>query len=200
MAHAQSPVRDTDSGQFYDLQSLVHTNDLRHQPTAEAQDENEHAPAAQSVRHEQSDAIMTELASPGDAVDVQAPSADANVAVDNASAEVQFPPAPKKSRARRQKMIVEDTAKQSQDQPHGLNQHQPMPATSPRSGCRTCRMTGSPCRLYKRVQWCSSSDPPFDAWVTTVFPAKYAAARERAQRKTAGRGKPKGRPRKPKDL
>lgn len=200
VAHAQSPVRDTDGGELYDLQSLVHTNGLRHQQAAEAQGENERAPAAQEVRREQSNVMTTELASPGNAMDVQVLSADATVAVNNASAEIQVPSAPQKTRRRQHKMIVASAAKHSQGQPRGLNQHQPIPATSARSGCQTCRMTGSPCRLYKRVQWCSSNDPPFDAWVTNVFPAKEAAARERAQRKTAGRGKPKGRPRRPKDL
>jgi hypothetical protein len=200
MARAQLPIRDTDGGKFYDLQSLVHTNCACHQPPATAQVENDHAPPAQKARPEFSDGTKTELASPGDAIDCQLPSAQANVAANTASDETQVSPAPKKRQARQQKMIVESAAKQSEDRPRASKKQQPSPSKSTRSACRICRMTGSDCRLYKRIQWCSSSDPPFDVWVTDVFPAKKAAARERVQREAAGRGKPKGRPRKPKDL
>lgn len=200
VAHAQSPIRDTDGGKFYDLQSLVHANGGCHQPTTAAQVENGNAPRAQETRPEFSGGTKTELASPGNAIYGPLPSTQTSIAVNTASDETQFPPAPKKMQARQQKMNVEGAAKQRENQPHASKKDQPLPTTSTRSGCRTCRMTGSQCRLYQRIQWCSSNDPPFDAWVANVFPAKKAAARERVQREAAGRGKPKGRPRKPKDL
>ena len=68
-------------------------------------------------------------------------------------------------------------------------------AKSAWAGCRHCRMVGTTCRLYKRIQWCAQKDIAFDAWVTDVFPgrkaAALAAATRRAVRATGRRGRPK---------
>ena len=71
----------------------------------------------------------------------------------------------------------------------------PMPATSRRAGCRTCRMVGSTCRLHDHIQWCASNDLPFDVWLVQVYPARKqatrAAADKKAARATGQRGRPK---------
>ena len=71
----------------------------------------------------------------------------------------------------------------------------PALAHSTRAGCRTCRMVGSGCRLYDRIQWCASKDLPFDVWLAEVYPerkqASRAAAAHRAARATGMRGRPR---------
>ena len=200
VAHAQSPVRDTDGGEFYDLQSLVHTDGLCQKPTAEAQYENDKALAARTAGYEQSDAMTAELVDTGNSTQLTVPPAQANVASKNAITETTVPPAQAKRPAKQRNMFLDNAEMQHQDQPRALSEQQPLPATSAYSGCRICRMTGTQCRLHKRIQWCSSNDPPFDEWLTTIFPAKKAAAHKRSQRDAAARGKPKGRPRKSKDV
>ena len=61
--------------------------------------------------------------------------------------------------------------------------------------CRRCRLLGSSCRLYNRIQWCEHSDIPFDEWVVNVFPGKKLASTARTERRAAQAGKPRGRPR-----
>ena len=201
VVHAQSPVRDTDGGEFYDLQSLVHTNGFCQMSMAETQVENDKALAARKAGHQQSDGMTAELVGTGNPTELQLPQANANVAANGAIIDTTTAPTQTKKRLKQCKKITENTERQHREQqPRAPSEQQPLPATSPFSGCRICRMTSTPCRLYKRIQWCSDSDPPFDDWITTIFPAKKAAARERSQRDAAGRGKPKGRPRKSKDL
>ena len=200
VTHAHSPVRDTDDARPYDLESLLGTNCPNDRRPAASKVEVELAPPAQKAGHEQSSGLTTELGVDEKQGDLQVPSAEANVTSNDMRTESGMLPAPAQGRLRQQKVAVDKAKKQRQDRQCGPSEHQPLPATSARSGCRTCRMTGTQCRLYKRIQWCASADPPFDDWITSTFPAKKAAAHERARRDSAGRGKPKGRPRKPKDV
>ena len=139
VAHVRSPVRNTQDGQFYDLQSLVPTNCSCHQPAAENQVENEQVLAARNARHEQSHGMMDELVGPGDSNDLRMPSADARRAADKASSSTRDAPAPATMRVRQQRSKAEKVTKQQKEQ----DQQQHLPATSIRSGCRTCRMTGT---------------------------------------------------------
>ena len=196
VVHAQSPVRDTDGENLYDLQSLVPTNASCH----DVQVENEEEIAAQKVGHEQPDGVTAKLVGPDNPLDIQVPLADAKGAANETSIETETPPAEVDRRLRQRKTTVDSAEKQCQDRARASSEQQPLVVTPGRKGCRTCRMIGTACRLYKRIQWCESADLPFNDWIKSTFPTRKAAALKRTQREAAGRGKPKGRPRKPNDL
>jgi hypothetical protein len=199
VTHVQSPVRDSSGGEFYDLQSLVQTRGFYQTPTAEARCENDKALTAGKAGHEQSDGMTAELVDTMKSTTLTLPQAKAKVAASNAITETTIPPAQARRRLKQRNRILDNADRQQPEQPQALSEQQPLLATSAYSGCRTCRMTCTQCFLHKRIQWCSSNDPPFDEWVTTIFPAKKAAAQERSRRDAARRGKPRGRPKKSKD-
>ena len=60
--------------------------------------------------------------------------------------------------------------------------------------CRRCRVAGSGCRYYNKVQWCERDGVTFDEWVASVFPEQKAAAESRSERRAARAGMPRGRP------
>ena len=195
VTHAHSPVRDTDDEHLYDLQSFVPTDASRH----DVQAENEEELAAQKVGHEQPDGITAKLVGTENPPDFQVTSADANGAANETSIETEMPPAQVDRRLKQRKTTVASAEKQCENRARAPSAQQPLVASG-RKGCRTCRMIGTACRLYKRIQWCESADLPFDDWIKSTFPARKAAALKRTQRDAAGRGKPTGRPRKPTDL
>ena len=190
VARVRPPVRDTEDERFYHVQSLLPSNGSCHQPTAETRVENEQALVAQETGHGQSDGMIEEMVGPGESNDLHMPSADTKREANKASSSTGAAPAPATLRVKQHRANTDKVKQQHQEQDH----QQPLPATSIRSGCRTCRMTGTKCKLYKRIQWCASFDPPFEDWIKNEFPVKKAAALERAQCKAARRGKPKGRP------
>ena len=72
----------------------------------------------------------------------------------------------------------------------------PKSATSPRSGCRICRMVGTNCRRYFKIQWCEAHDIPFDEWVPSPFKVKKAESLARSKRIASRAGGARGRPKK----
>ena len=70
----------------------------------------------------------------------------------------------------------------------------PSSATTPRSRCRICRMVGTNCRRYCKVQWCETLDIPFEEWVAGPFHLKkaesLASSKTRASRAGGARGRP----------
>ena len=196
VVHAQSPVRDTADGNLYDLQSLVPTNAFCH----DVQMGNKEEIVAQNVGHEQPDGVTAKLVGPEGPLDFNVPSADAKGVANERNIETETQPAHLDRRSRQRKTTVDSAEKQCQDRAPAPSEQQPLVVTSGRKGCRTCRMIGTTCRLYKRIQWCESTDLPFNDWIKSTFPTRKAAALKRSQRDAAGRGKPKGRPRKANDL
>ena len=70
----------------------------------------------------------------------------------------------------------------------------PSSATTPRSGCRICRMVGTNCRKYCDLQWCEKHDVPFDEWVAGPFKLKKMESIARSKRRASRAGGGKGRP------
>ena len=70
------------------------------------------------------------------------------------------------------------------------------PAMPSRGGCRKCRMRGTRCRLYDRIQWCETHDVPFDTWIVNVYPKKKEASKAATAKKAARVGGKRGRPKK----
>ena len=196
VAHVRSPVRHTDDNKFYDLQSLVTTNAICN----DVRMGNEEEIAAKEAGHEQPDGVTAKLRGPENPVDLPVLPVDENDAANKGNIETETTTAQVHKQLRQRKTTVDSSEKCSRDRSRAPSEQQLSVATSGRKGCRTCRMIGTACRLYKRIQWCESADLPFDDWIKSTFPTRKAAALKRTQRDATGRGKPKGRPRKPNNL
>ena len=198
VAHARPPVRDTNDDQVYELKELLTTSASRHQSMAGSPTECEQAAATHESAHKHCNGVTAELVAPVDATDLCPSSADEMRAADNVDTSTEAAPATVKRRLRQQKASADKMNKHKEKQ-QGFAHQEVLPAASVRSGCRTCRMIGTKCRLYKRIQWCVSSDPPFEEWLVNEFHTKKVAALKRTLHTAARRGKPKGRPAKRKE-
>ena len=93
-----------------------------------------------------------------------------------------------------EKRVLQDADRDVARPPTGPLDQGPRLAKTTRSGCRQCRMVGTKCRLYNRIQWCASRDVPFDDWVVASYPSKKDAALAKAARLAERAGMPRGRP------
>lgn len=65
---------------------------------------------------------------------------------------------------------------------------------SKRTACRHCRRSDTQCRRHQGIYWCEAVELPFDEWARSVFPAKKAAARDAAAKRSARARQPLSRP------